>query len=46
MYFRFYCDLPDEFLFAPTANLFEVAHAVKLGERIGKVIRMRKEMKK
>jgi hypothetical protein len=28
---RFYCDVPDEFLFAPTVNLMEVAKAVKIG---------------
>ena len=29
---RFYCDVPDEFLFAPTVNLMEIAKAVKIGE--------------
>jgi hypothetical protein len=28
---RFYCDVPDEFLFAATVNLMEVAKAVKIG---------------
>jgi hypothetical protein len=30
---RFYCDVPDEFLFAPNTNLKEVAKAVKIGEK-------------
>ena len=29
---RFFCDVPDEFLFAPTVNLMEIAKAVKIGD--------------
>ena len=32
---RFYCDIPDEFLFSQTVNLTEIAKAVKIGEGHG-----------
>jgi hypothetical protein len=28
---RFFCDIPDEFLFLPSVNLLEISKAVKLG---------------
>ena len=28
---RFYCDIPDEFLFMPKVNLLDIAKAVKIG---------------